>query len=433
MNSGDLLERLFSLHRFGIRPGLGRIASLVALLGNPQNDYPIIHVAGTNGKGSVCSMLTAALTAAGYRTGLYTSPHIRRFNERIRIDGNEIHDADVARLIAPLLDEAEKEHTTFFEITTAAAFRHFSEQRVDVAVIETGMGGRLDATTIANPAVSVITSIDFDHAEYLGNTLDLIAREKAGIIKPKTPVIVGETRPELQSVFAEIAAKLGSPVVIAPEKYRTTPLELLPDFSMRVRLETPCMTYENLRCGLAGAAQAANIATVAATLDCLHEHFPVGEEHFRKGLRDVGRLTGLRGRIELLRNSPPLVLDVGHNPACLRNVRRTLGDCGYSGTAWQVVFGVMADKAVPEMLGELAPLTETLYAAAPDYGRALPPAELARLAAEAGIGRVETAASVADAVRAALETGKPTLVTGSFYVADEALAWLDLQGVGALS
>ena len=431
MNAADspLLQRLFSLHRFGIRPGLERIEYLVKLLGNPQNTYPVIHVAGTNGKGSVSSMLASVFASAGYRVGLYTSPHIRRFNERIRVNGTEIPDDDIARIVAPLLAEAEKEHTTFFEITTATAFRYFAEQHVDIAVIETGMGGRLDATNIVQPLASVITSIDFDHSEYLGSTLEAIAGEKAGIIKPNAPVILGERREKLWGVFADKAASMGSPVVIVPRFYYTQPLEFRPDFSMNLHLETPSQNYEVVECGLAGRSQAGNIATVVATLHAVAEKLPVEEQHLREGLRLVRKNAGLHGRIELLRGFPPLVLDVGHNPACMRHLARTLHDCGYGATRWTTVFGVMADKETGEMLETIAGFSRRIITAAAHTGRAMHAEELAERARNAGIFYVTAAQTVAEAVRIALETGEPLLITGSFYVADEALEYLEKNGL----
>jgi dihydrofolate synthase/folylpolyglutamate synthase len=202
----DLLHYLFSLHRFGIKPGLERIQFLLSFLDNPETLYPCIHVAGTNGKGSVCSILASILQSAGYKTGLYTSPHIRLFNERIRINGECIPDEDIARLASKMMPEIEKEHTTFFEVTTAMAFAWFAEQNVDIAIIETGMGGRLDATNIIeSPLATIITSIDLDHTEYLGSDLLSIAGEKAGIMKKGSPVIIGESRIELQSFFKSFA------------------------------------------------------------------------------------------------------------------------------------------------------------------------------------------------------------------------------------
>lgn len=424
-----LLERLFSLHRFGIRPGLERISALATTLGNPQQNYPIIHVAGTNGKGSVCSMLASVFTSAGYRTGLYTSPHIRRFNERIRINGKEIGDDDIARIVAPLLVEAEKEHTTFFEITTAAAFRYFYEQNTDIAIIETGMGGRLDATNIVVPIASIITSIDLDHTEYLGNTPELIATEKAAIIKHGAPVIVGEPRPELWEIFEKTAKEHQTKAIWAVEQYAVNSLKFHSDFSMTAKITTPNAIYDNVECGLVGQAQSRNIATAVAAIDAVSEQFTIDESALREGLKNVRQSSGLTGRIELLRQNPPLVLDVGHNPACIRNLARTLSECGYAETRWQTVFGVMADKDISEMLAVIKEFSARLIATAPNYMRAMPADQLAELARSNGILDVISTNSVADAVRIALDSNLPTLIVGSFYLADEALAYLEASGI----
>ena len=208
MDLKPLLDELFSMTVIGIKPGLERIEALCASLDNPQSRYPVVHVAGTNGKGSTSAMLASILQAAGYKTGLYTSPHIQRFNERVRINGVMIPDEDLVRLARPLIDAAKPVEGSFFEVTTALAFQWFAEKRVDIAIIETGLGGRLDATNIVQPLVSVITSIDIDHTEYLGTTLESIAREKAGIIKGAAPCIIGETLAELRLVFDSVAQRL---------------------------------------------------------------------------------------------------------------------------------------------------------------------------------------------------------------------------------
>ncbi|MBK7987093.1 MAG: hypothetical protein IPK11_09300 [Ignavibacteria bacterium] len=196
-----VLTRMFALHRHGIKPGLERIEELMQQSGRPHTKFPSIHVAGTNGKGSVCSILAAILSAAGYRVGLYTSPHVRHFRERIRINGVPITDEEIIDLAAPMIANAEKTKTTFFEITTAMAFQYFAQKKVDIAIIETGMGGRLDATNVLHPLVSVITSIDYDHTDFLGTSLTSIAEEKAGIIKYKVPAVTGEPRQNLRPCF----------------------------------------------------------------------------------------------------------------------------------------------------------------------------------------------------------------------------------------
>lgn len=434
-NSSDIssiLTRLFSLHRFGIKPGLERTLSLLELLDNPHTKFPSIHVAGTNGKGSTCSMLSSVLTAAGYKTGLYTSPHIREFNERIRVNGQPISSDDIARLALPLLDESEKAATTFFEITTAMAFAYFAEQNVDIAVIETGLGGRLDSTNVLTPEVSIITSIDLDHTQYLGLTLESITNEKAAIIKPDTQALIAEPRIKLRPIFAKRAAEVNAPITFIQDDYSAEILGWHRDFSMVVNVQTPFGRIANLQCSVAGYHQINNILAAIAALDTIHYKFPIDEKALRLGLANIGELSGLAARIQLIRNEPPLVIDVGHNPAGLKKLVETLALCGYPDVQWNVVFGVMADKNVEEMLSILKPVTAHLYATAPVYDRALASGELAEKARTIGIRSVTVTDSVAKAVREAITTQNPTLIAGSFYLADEAIVELTKYSFGVL-
>jgi dihydrofolate synthase/folylpolyglutamate synthase len=425
----SLLSRLFSLHRFGIKPGLERTLALLELLDNPHTQFPAIHVAGTNGKGSTCSLLASILTAAGYKTGLYTSPHIKNFNERIRINGTPIADEDIARLALPLLNESEKAHTTFFEITTAMAFAYFAEQNVDIAIIETGLGGRLDSTNVLAPLLSIITSIDLDHTQYLGFTLDSITKEKAAIIKQNTPAIIAEPRIALRPIFSNRAKDVSAPILFLHDTYSAEVTAWNPDFSMEMNVQTPNRTFQSLRCNVAGLHQTHNILATLAALDTLSNQFPTTEYDIRRGCEQLQELSGLSARIQLLRANPPLVIDVGHNPAGLRKLVETLALCGYADTQWNVVFGVMADKNVEEMLSILQPITAFLYAAAPLYDRALSADELAEKANSIGINATSTT-SVANALNSAIAEHKPTLIVGSFYLADEALSELSKYSFG---
>ena len=265
MELQPLLDELFAMTVIGIKPGLDRIEKLCDGLDNPQNRYPIVHVAGTNGKGSTSAMFASVLQAADYKVGLYTSPHVRVFNERISINGKQISDADLARLARPLIDAAKAIGGTFFEVTTALAFQWFAEERVDIAIIETGLGGRLDATNVVQPMVSVITSIDIDHTEYLGTTLESIAKEKAGIIKGAAPCIIGETLAELRPVFDDVAQRLHTYNVYAHDDLHVEVDKCHPDFTMTVSvIDQTFRSYYTT--DLCGAHQAGNIATVLATI-----------------------------------------------------------------------------------------------------------------------------------------------------------------------
>ena len=406
----------------GIKPGLERITSLLDELDHPERRYPVIHVAGTNGKGSTCAMLASILQHAGYRVGLYTSPHIRHFNERIKVQGAMIDDADIARLAVPMMDAAAPIGGTFFEVTTAMAFQYFAEKRVDVAVIETGLGGRLDATNVVEPIVSVITSIDYDHMEYLGNTLEKIAGEKAGIIKESTPAVIGETRRELRHVFERTAADRHAPVTFVQDVVQVEVDTMRQDLTMSVSvIADEILRYYDV--DLCGRHQAQNIAAVLAALPVLREVYFVDEQHVRDGLRTVRQTTGLEGRIQLVSHDPAIVMDVSHNPAGIATLVSTLVACGYPPASCQVVFGAMADKDVAGMLHALRPITATLHVCAPDLPRAMPVPELVDLAHTCNIAPVVPHISVAEACGMAGAMG-PTLICGSFHVADEAMAWL---------
>lgn len=422
----DLLNYLFSLHRFGIKPGLDRIQFLLSFLENPESLYPCIHVAGTNGKGSVCSILASILQSAGYKTGLYTSPHIRLFNERIRINGECIPNEDIARLASKLMPEIEKEHTTFFEVTTAMAFAWFAEQNVDIAIIETGMGGRLDATNvIESPLATIITSIDLDHTEYLGSDLLSIAGEKAGIMKKGSPIIIGESRIELLSFFKSFAIhKQASSCIIIDEKSAVHSVLYNRDLSMHIDLSIGNQKYVEVKSERAGLHQIRNIQTALLALHEISELFPCDELSIRKGIEFTSLISGIDGRIQLLQTNPPIIIDVGHNPACIKRLLETIDMCGYSHNKWQIVFGAMSDKPIQEMLGLFAPYCDVFLACSPNIERAMPASQLALLSKDF-IQNTEYFQSVADAVYKGIDSKKPLLITGSFYLAEEAFRALD--------
>ena len=422
MSIKPLLDELFAMTFHGIKPGLDRITTLLDTIDHPERRYPVIHVAGTNGKGSTCSMLASILQHAGYRVGVYTSPHIRRFNERIRVNGAMIDDDAIARLARPLMDAAAPIGGTFFEVTTAMALQYFAERRVDVAVIETGLGGRLDATNIVEPMLSIITAIDYDHMEYLGTTLPKIAGEKAGIIKEGAPVVIGDTQHELRTVFSSTAEQRHAPITYASDVIKVEVDALRKDLTMSVSV----VADESLRyydVDLCGRHQAQNVAGVLAALPILRDVYFIDEAHVRDGLRTVRQTTGLGGRIELLSSDPLVVMDVSHNPAGIRTLASTLEQCGYPPSSWQVVFGAMADKDVEGMLNALRPLAATLHVCTPDLPRAMPVDQLHDLAMASDLSPVVSHVSVAEACGMASAMG-PTVVCGSFHVADEAMQWL---------
>ncbi len=435
LSLSGILNELFNMtYHSGIKPGLDRVRLLTETIGNPQDRLSVIHVAGTNGKGSTCAMLASILQAAGYNVGLYTSPHIRRFNERMRINGIMIDDADVERLVSPLIDHAKQIGATFFEITTAMAFQWFAERRVDVAVIETGLGGLHDATNVVHPMLSVITYIDLDHTDYLGSTVTAIASQKAGIIKQGAKAVVGpQVRPaesdtdedvaeQIRSVFRERAAQVGSEITFADDSVRVDVASIHADLTMSVSvIDGDFLHYYDV--DLAGRHQARNVATVLTAIPMLRDVLLISSEHVRDGLASVHARTGLEGRVQRVSTHPTVILDVSHNPSGIRSLRETLTDAGYPPRSWHVVFGAMRDKDITGMLAELHPLVSTLHLCMPSFPRAATVEALSQLAAGVGFQRISTHPSVLAAVERSTMRG-PTIICGSFHVAEEAFGFL---------
>lgn len=421
----EILAELYTLRRFHASAGLHRIDALLNALGKPQNNFPSLHIAGTNGKGTVSSVLASVLAEAGYRVGLFTSPHILRFNERIRFCGEEINDEELLVLVKQVLPLVLAENGTFFEAATALAFRYFADKNVDIAVIETGLGGRLDATNILTPKnvlATAITSIDFDHMEYLGDTLQEIAAEKAGIMKEGVPCILSEVRPELRSTFEYHADRTQSSLSFLDEHYAVEIRAFRPDFSMQLSLLSPHRRLGEVESPLCGTHQARNILTAFAVLDEVKHTFPTAPEHFRRGLLSIAHNSGLRGRIELLHPGPPIVMDVAHNPSGLAMLIQTLKHCGYAHAHWNVIFTAMQDKDLDAMLTVLAPVVKRLYVPTLEFSRARLAQEVAAIATQCGL-TAEAFSTVAEACESAFALEQPTLIAGSFHLAEEVLRW----------
>ena len=387
------------------KEGLANTWALDEHLGHPHRSYRTIHIAGTNGKGSCSHTLAAILQEAGYRVGLYTSPHLLDFRERIRVDGQPVPEEYVIRFVEEERAFFEPLHPSFFELTTAMAFRYFADAGVDVAVVEVGLGGRLDCTNIIRPDLCIITNISLDHVQFLGDTLAKIAGEKAGIIKPGIPVVIGEATPETRPVFVKRAEETGVPIHFAEE-------EEVKDY--------PGMEFE-----LKGLYQAKNRRTLLAALPLLQEAgYRIREEHIRSGFARVTELTGLMGRWQKLQEHPTLVCDTGHNVGGIRYIAEQLRQqvC----RQLHIVIGMVNDKDIRGVLA-LLPREAAYYFTQASVKRALPAGQLARLAGEAGL-MGEAYPDVSSAVRAAQEKSLPEdfiFVGGSTFIVADLLAGRD--------
>lgn len=407
----QLLTNLYNRKNRGLKLGLDRIWFLLEKIGNPQRNYPAIHIAGTNGKGAVSSMLAAIYTAAGYRTGLYTSPHLVHFTERIRIDGKPISEELLAEYLQPLLSYADQCDATFFEITTALAFWLFAEQQVDIAIIETGMGGRLDATNVLTPHLSIITSIGLDHVQQLGDTREKIAWEKAGIIKPAVPALVVDA--DLKAVFEPIAKERQSPLSILPECCHYRPVHFIGN-GLYFRYSSAMYQNEQFFLPLLGVHQIQNAALAIKATELLQEEFPATLTHIRYGLENLRELSGYEARLHILRYSPLLIIDTAHNPSGVQASVTALRTHYPKTYKWNIVFAVMQDKDWESMLNYLRPLAHQYFLPQLPEERALPPHILA---AFLGKDVVKVYESTKHLITDILTTSLPTLIIGSFYLA----------------
>jgi dihydrofolate synthase/folylpolyglutamate synthase len=391
------------------KPGLGNTLRLDDHFGRPHRKFHTIHVAGTNGKGSVSHMLAAVLQTAGCRTGLYTSPHLLDFRERIRVDGAMIPERQVVDFVEHNRAVIDRIRPSFFELTVAMAFDHFARERVDVAVVETGLGGRLDSTNIVTPLVSVITNIAFDHTQFLGDTLEKIAVEKAGIIKPGVPVVIGETQPDTEPLFRRIAGEKHAPIVFADRRMAAASTARYP-------------------LDLSGHYQEKNLKTVLATVEVLNGQgiVRIPELAVKEGLQHAAALTGLRGRWQILRRKPLIVADTGHNEAGIREVAAQIARTPHE--KLYVVFGVVGDKDLTGIWPLLPREAFYLFTQA-QIERALPAENLCRQAMEQGVAG-ELIPTVAEAVERAqaLATERDMIfIGGSTFTVAEALPLLSFD------
>jgi dihydrofolate synthase/folylpolyglutamate synthase len=417
MDYQQTLEYLYSqlpmyqrVGKAAYKASLDNTLALCKMLGNPERKFKSIHIAGTNGKGSTAHLLASMLQEYGLKTGLYTSPHLVDFRERIRINGQKVPEIYVIDFVKGHKQGFEKIKPSFFEMTAAMAFDHFAGEKADIAIIETGMGGRLDSTNVIIPEISVITNIGYDHMQFLGNTLEKIAREKAAIIKKGKPVVIGEKQENIQHVFIETAGKFGSDIVFAVDD-----VLFAKDLIKQARVP------------LKGDFLERNMITAIAVIGVFNTlGHNVQEEHIRKGIENVVTNTGLMGRWQIIAEEPLTICDVGHNYDGLKLTMRQLA--GQAFEKLHFVLGSVNDKDLTGILG-LLPQHADYYFCRPGIPRGLSEHELYKLAMEAGL-RGRHYPSVMDAYNSALSraTKKDLLfIGGSTFVVAEVLAGLELN------
>ena len=404
-------EKLFKRTTAGIKPGLDVIAALLESLGNPHQRLAVIHVAGTNGKGSVCAMLESVLRASGFKTGLYTSPHLVNFSERFRIDGREINADRLDEYIQQMetaADEVEASTTlrgaTFFEISTAIAFQYFADEGVEVAIVETGMGGRWDATNVVIPLVSVITHIDIDHTNFLGDSIEKIAAEKAGIIKPGRPVV---SAPQSDTVMA-VLKNAGEPIICSSEAVSVVKVGT----PQKLKIETHSRNLPPINLPLPGECQRENCAVAVATLEALADMLSF-EPAFKKGLESAT----WPARFEILSSDPLLVLDGAHNPSAARALVKTLKE-NYPKHRVGFIFGFLDDKDSVEFLRILKPLVAKAWTIAIHAPRGMTAQQSQAQAVVAGIDAAPVGVETAwnDAAEWASESDRLVVIAGSLYL-----------------
>lgn len=398
---------------------LTNIRKLCAALGNPQDSFASIHIAGTNGKGSVSSMVNSVLRVAGHKVGLYTSPHLRSFTERIRVDGAPVTEDWVVAFVARHKALIEEIRPSFFEVTVAMAFEYFREMKIDYAVVEVGMGGRLDSTNILSPIAGAITNISLDHVQHLGGTRAAIAFEKAGILKPGLSVVIGQDDPETRPVFEGKAAEVGADLRYGSSEFTVEMRESdLYGQDFRVRKEGADFDVM-LRCGLAGHYQRANVATALTLLQVLQETgITIPGFAIAEGLQEVQQLSGIRGRMTVLQEKPLVLADIGHNAEGVKAVLAQIEATPHR--QLHIVWGMANDKDVASML-QLLPRDARYYFVRPDVPRGLDTAELAVAAAEMGLQGAAYASVAAGlaAARAAADAEDLIYVGGSTFVVAE--------------
>jgi dihydrofolate synthase/folylpolyglutamate synthase len=422
------IDYLYGLQKHGIKLALSNSRTLMEVMGNPHKKFCSVHIAGTNGKGSTSAFLAAMLTAAGYRVGLYTSPHLVSFTERFRIDNVKISEEKVVELAqrvrdgsrgVPATDGAKALNPTFFEVTTAMAFSWFAEQSVDIAVIEVGMGGRLDSTNVITPLVSVITNIDLEHTEFLGGTLELIAREKAGIVKQGVPVVTGAIQPSVVEVIEQEAAANHTRVYRLTKDFKAQ--NIFHDRTQVFDYRGMQASYSKVCITMHGRYQIDNACLAIAAAECMRsERITIAESALRRGLEQ----TRWEGRLERVAHEPDIFLDGAHNPASAKQLAGAVREMKSAYRRLILVVGILSDKDYRGILAEIVPLADHVIVTRPQYSRAMDVQALASEIRELH-SAVTTTETVGHAIVKAREVSMVDdliLVTGSLYVVGDARA-----------
>lgn len=424
MNYSSTLEYLFTRLPMFSKQGaaaykedLHNTIELCNYLGNPQEKIKCIHIAGTNGKGSTSHMLAAILQTAGYKTGLYTSPHLKDFRERIKINGEMCSKEFVVDFTTQLLPLIEKIEPSFFEITVAMAFNYFEKNKVDIAIIETGLGGRLDSTNIINPLLSIITNIGWDHMNLLGNSLESIAAEKAGIIKEKTPVIISEYTNLTKKIFDSTAIANNAPIIYASDLWQIENV-ITDNHQIKISLKKNQKAY-NYALDLPGLYQTKNITGVLEAVEQLRQiSWIISEEHIQFALANTKKINGLHGRWEVLQNNPLIIADVGHNEDGIKAINQQLQQTAYS--QLHIIIGMVKDKEIDKAL-QLLPITANYYFTQAQIPRALPANDLQTIAASNQLSGVcfSDVNTAIDAAKKVAALNDLILICGSIFLIAE--------------
>lgn len=415
------LSYLYNLQKFGIKFGLSKTENLLKAFKHPQRHLKCIHIAGSNGKGSVAAMLASIYGRAGYKVGLFTSPHLIDFRERFQINGRMISKGETLNLIKEIQEKTDPEEPpTFFEFVTAMALLFFYREKVDLAIMETGLGGRLDATNIIQPLITVITTISLEHQEYLGKTLKSIALEKGGIIKYQIPLVTGVSQKKVQGFLEGVCRRRQASMLLAGRDFKTRKTGSGGFTYFGVRPLWAGGRNLKLKVGLLGDHQIKNAALALTVVQYLHERYPLTEESIREGLQKVN----WPGRLEVLSSGPRLVLDGAHNPEAMRILSQNIPRV-FSYKKLHLIFGMMKDKNIGQTLNYMIPLADRVFLTRAEYDRSAEPEALRPFIEKKNLP-CTLFQTIPAAIKQALKVAEPEdliLITGSLFIVGEARAW----------